>query len=334
MDFRTYPGGKNGSGVYQKIINLLPPHPVYVEPFLGAGAILRLKRPALASIGIDIDAGVLQHWNGSEVPNLKLIHADALDYLAGSAFPADSLVYLDPPYLQATRSSPDPLYRYEMTEGQHKRLLEIIRRLPCMVVISGYTSALYQDKLKDWRTLSFQAMTRGGRPATETVWLNFPEPFQLHDYRYLGEDYRERERIKRKQKRWSNRLAAMPPHERYALLSAIAEPLQASTEDGAAWRMPLSAIAEPLQANIEDGAAWRMPLSARSTAVSLEPAVTPGAPAASPHLAVSAGSSSSSTAAITGDRTVIPDGYRPGDQQLAAPFSMLQDPLKELDHGF
>jgi DNA adenine methylase len=316
VDFRTYPGGKNGSGVYQKIINLLPPHPVYVEPFLGSGTILRLKRPALASIGIDIDAGVLQHWNGDEVPNLKLIHADALEWLAGSAFPADSLVYLDPPYLQATRSSPDPLYRYEMTEDQHKRLLEIIRRLPCMVVISGYTSALYQDKLKDWRTVSFQAMTRGGRPAVETLWLNFPEPFQLHDYRYLGENYRERERIKRKQKRWSNRLAAMPPHERYALLAAVAEPLQANIEDGAAWRMPLSAIAEPF------------------TAVSLEPAVTPGVPAASPHLAVSAGSSSSSTAAITGDHTVIPDGYRPGDQQLAAPFSMLQDPLKELDHGF
>jgi site-specific DNA-adenine methylase len=52
----NYPGGKNGAGVYQQLINLMPPHHTYIEPFLGSGAILRLKRPAQASIGIDADA--------------------------------------------------------------------------------------------------------------------------------------------------------------------------------------------------------------------------------------------------------------------------------------
>jgi DNA adenine methylase len=32
-----YPGGKSGAGVYQTIINLMPPHTVYIEPFLGGG---------------------------------------------------------------------------------------------------------------------------------------------------------------------------------------------------------------------------------------------------------------------------------------------------------
>jgi hypothetical protein len=32
--------------------------------------------------------------------------------------------------------------------------------------------------------------------------FNFPEPVALHDYRYLGEDFRQRERIKRKKQRW------------------------------------------------------------------------------------------------------------------------------------
>jgi len=31
----SYPGGKNGQGVYQRIISLIPPHDVYVEPFVG-----------------------------------------------------------------------------------------------------------------------------------------------------------------------------------------------------------------------------------------------------------------------------------------------------------
>lgn len=31
----TYPGGKGNA--YHKIINLIPPHEVYIEPFLGRG---------------------------------------------------------------------------------------------------------------------------------------------------------------------------------------------------------------------------------------------------------------------------------------------------------
>lgn len=31
----TYPGGKSGAGVYQTIINQMPPHQLYVEPFAG-----------------------------------------------------------------------------------------------------------------------------------------------------------------------------------------------------------------------------------------------------------------------------------------------------------
>ena len=42
----TYPGGKAGAGVWQRIINQMPPHRLYVEPFVGAGAVLRAKRPA------------------------------------------------------------------------------------------------------------------------------------------------------------------------------------------------------------------------------------------------------------------------------------------------
>jgi hypothetical protein len=62
-----------------------------------------------------------------------------------------------------------------------------------------------------------------GKPATEWVWMNFTEPLELHDYRYLGSNFRERERIKRKQKRWHARLLRMNSTERYAMLSVLEE---------------------------------------------------------------------------------------------------------------
>jgi len=217
----TYPGGKNGSGVYQTIINQLPPHQVYIEPFLGAGAIMRLKRPARCSIGIDIDSDVITAFNSDEIQNLTLICTDALDFMVHNAIPDDALIYLDPPYLLETRSSKHPLYRFEMTGEQHETLLGIIRRLSCSIAISGYWSDLYGQALHDWRCVSYSARTRGGRIATEYLWMNYPEPLSLHDYRYLGANFRERERIKRKIHRWNTKLNKMPVLERQAILAAI-----------------------------------------------------------------------------------------------------------------
>jgi DNA adenine methylase len=224
MDFNTYPGGKNGAGVYHKIINHMPPHTCYIEPFLGGGAIMRMKKPALASIAIDADTQVIDNARTWQIPNLELIHTDALKYLDALAtitMPSDTLIYLDPPYPISSRSQQRPLYTYEMTDQQHIDLLQIIRRLTCMVIISSYASDLYLNTLHDWRHVTFNAVTRSGRTATEHLWLNFPEPFQLHDYRYLGDNYRERERIKRKQSRWINKLKSMPAQERYSMLAVL-----------------------------------------------------------------------------------------------------------------
>ena len=64
----VYPGGKNGAGVYQTIINLMPPHDVYIEPFLGGGAIMRQKRPALLNIGVDLDPSTIARFNDDAGP--------------------------------------------------------------------------------------------------------------------------------------------------------------------------------------------------------------------------------------------------------------------------
>jgi len=77
-------------------------------------------------------------------------------------------------------------------------------------------------------------MTRGGRLAEEVLWMNYPEPVTLHDYRYLGADFRERQRIKRKTQRWTRRLQEMPDVERYAMLAALEQlsDRRAGNDDG------------------------------------------------------------------------------------------------------
>ena len=216
----NYPGGKGLQ--YQRIINLMPPHEVYIETHLGGGAIIRHKRPAKSNIGIEIDPEVIRKWSMMTGINVELIHADAINYLRSYEFTGKELVYCDPPYLPETRKKYYPLYKYEYSTKDHIKLLEVIKPLPCMVMISGYESSLYREYLKEWNSHDFQATTHHGM-ATEWLWMNYPPPVELHDYRYLGDTFRERERIKRKSARWVERLKRMPALERKALLSTINE---------------------------------------------------------------------------------------------------------------
>jgi DNA adenine methylase len=219
----TYPGGKAGAGVYQQIINQIPPHRVYIEPFLGAGAVLLHKRPAIVSIGIDSDTAVIQNWNHNQ-PGVIVTNDDAISFLSGYPWQGDEFVYCDPPYLFSTRSCKRPIYTCEFGDiGQHTQLLKLLLSLPCMVAISGYQSSLYTSMLATWRTISYQTRTRGGGLVREWLWMNYPAPVELHDYRYLGQNFRERERIKRIKTRWVARLERMDDLERYALLSSIAD---------------------------------------------------------------------------------------------------------------
>ena len=68
---------------------------------------------------------------------------DGINYLAGLPWSGSELVYCDPPYLMSTRRS-GKLYKHEFTAGQHRRLLRVVQDLPCMVMLSGYDSALLQ----------------------------------------------------------------------------------------------------------------------------------------------------------------------------------------------
>ena len=234
----NYPGGKNADGVWQRIINQMPPHQVYVEPFLGSGAVLRRKRPAKWSIGIDRDAAAIAAF-GEAVPKAErpageLLCCDGVDWLQhfGESFDGRELVYADPPYLPETRSRPEAaIYRFELDRAGHRRLLRVLGRLPCAVLLSGYRSKLYDQMLKGWRRLDFKVMTRGG-PKVQSLWANYPAPEVLHDSRFVGGGFRQRWNLTRQKRRWLARLEKMSPLQRQALLEAISEAGLADFGDG------------------------------------------------------------------------------------------------------
>lgn len=236
----AYPGGKGGA--YQKIINHIPPHDIFISLFMGHGSIIRNIRPARLSIGVDLCGDAVAHVAGEIASSTVIngdrarlstiarndegtcvVRADALKLLDRCTLPPNTFIYCDPPYVISSRKSKRHIYKHEMTDDQHVELLTMLKGLDCLVAVSGYWSDLYGELLHGWRYETFSAQTRSGKPATEYLWMNYPETVELHDYRYLGGDYRERERIKRRKKRWVKRLQSMEKLERQSIMWAIKE---------------------------------------------------------------------------------------------------------------
>lgn len=85
---------------------------------------------------------------------------------------ADTLHYVDPPYVWSTRGDDSPDYVHEMTDRQHIELLDFLKRLKGMVVLSGYPCDAYDSELRDWRRTQREALADGARPRTEVLWIN------------------------------------------------------------------------------------------------------------------------------------------------------------------
>ncbi len=82
----------------------------------------------------------------------------------------DVLLYLDPPYVLKTRSR--KYYPYEMDDSDHLQLLASLVQHKGMVILSGYTHPLYEERLTDWHRVTISAQAEHGKAQTEVLWLN------------------------------------------------------------------------------------------------------------------------------------------------------------------
>lgn len=88
-----------------------------------------------------------------------------------------TLMYVDPPYLLATRQRKGYAVEYH-TPAEHRELAEVLHQASSMVVLSGYPSPLYDDELyPDWHRHEIPTWTGQGNSGhdgnrTEVVWSN------------------------------------------------------------------------------------------------------------------------------------------------------------------
>lgn len=236
----NFVGSKNGAGMAQWLISLMPPHRVYVEAFLGKGVILRTKLPAAVNIGIERDLRVVsEYWDRQAQPEWSIVHGDALTMLQALRVDSDWLIYADPPYLMEARSCKRNYYGREFsTEEQHRHLLSVFCATPARVMISGYQNDLYSMQLSTWRTSSFWTVNRRGKRVQEFCWMNFPAPEKLHDPRFAGTNFTDRQRIKRKVASWQRKFGLMTPAEQSAILRGLSIVAPASQTDSTVMAAP------------------------------------------------------------------------------------------------
>lgn len=215
----AYPGGKGRA--YQRLINLMPPHDVFIETHLGGGAVMLHKRRASRNVGVDADDAVIARWRAQADPTVELFHGDAADYLTRYPPVPTALVFSDPPYWPGSRRRAR-CYPCDYTEDQHHRLLDVLKGLSCPVMVTGYASEEYDVALDGWHATEYPNCTQTGL-VTEKAWTNFEPPVVLHDYDHLGMDFREREALRRRRKSHVKKLQRATAMERNAIFADLAD---------------------------------------------------------------------------------------------------------------
>ncbi len=232
-------GSKGGAGVPHRIINQIGPCRVFIEPFAGQATIARTMRPAEEIILIDRVQQPGLQLDRASLKTARFIVGDGIAFLDHYKFRGDEFAYCDPPYLLAARAQRGrAYYEHEWADAMHRRFLRVAKAINCRVAISGYHSPLYDDELSDWRRIEFEVMTRGGTKALEVLWMNYPRPTVLHDFSFVGENWRARWNIRRKIRRGISDLLGMPPLERNAVFHALTEAMKTSGAAPDAARAP------------------------------------------------------------------------------------------------
>ena len=89
----------------------------------------------------------------------------------------NTVVYCDPPYLDATRTSTNS-YEFELSLDDHIELAAVLNGFKGKALISGYSSTIYRELYKGWtckrkRIANHASQQKKKQIKTECLWINF-----------------------------------------------------------------------------------------------------------------------------------------------------------------
>ena len=120
-------------------------------------------------------------WAAQRLRHVQIENTDCRKLILDLDGP-NVLFYADRPYVHDARTE-SKAYKHEMSEDDHKELLELLCSVQGMVVLSGYDDPLYNQALTDWErheieVPNYAAVKRNGGNGskrsrnTEIIWLN------------------------------------------------------------------------------------------------------------------------------------------------------------------
>lgn len=174
-----YPGSK--WNIASRLVELIPEHRSYVEPFFGSGAVLFNKPVSDIETINDLDHDVVNLFRciQEDAERLRMVQIEnrpALEVIERFNY-SNVFMYIDPPYVLGTRAQKQ--YRHEMLDQDHEELLKVLLKSRAKIMISGYESEMYNDYLVGWEKKHFSSCAETGKPRTETVWMNYKADPQM-----------------------------------------------------------------------------------------------------------------------------------------------------------
>ena len=223
------PGGKNSNGVYQILINLVPPHKIKYECFAGSAMLTRLMKPSEKTFVVEIDNSFTDKYKINEIPGVTVLNEDAFKVLSSLRYviteKADQVfIWCDPPYPRFTRRSPKKkIFKYDLTIEDHERLCKLLITLPFKIAISSYRNPVYDEILQKWNRFDYTTHAQN-KKVIESVYYNYDlSNGERHDYAYVGHDRYRRREVRNIAARMIRRLNWVKPEERQAILYRISE---------------------------------------------------------------------------------------------------------------
>lgn len=107
-----------------------------------------------------------------------ILNRDAVEVIRQQDGP-NTFFYLDPPYLHSTRAA-TKCYAHEMSEDQHRQLLDALAFVKGKFILSGYRSPLYDScaAADNWRRVDIEIDNKSSSAdvkemKTECLWMNY-----------------------------------------------------------------------------------------------------------------------------------------------------------------